>query len=84
MASRSGLSRSLRPQVDSLIDLTGQAELGQRARSQFAQSGLRVLSARLVGLDGEGNPVGDARRVQDQLAACSLKLRWIAFSRRIG
>jgi len=60
-------------QVDSLLDLSSQAELSQRARGQLTQSGLGVLGARLVSLDDEGNLVGEARRLQDQLAACSLK-----------
>ncbi len=77
-ASRSSLSNSLtsgcaaqicRAATNSLVDFSSQAELRQRARSQLTQSGLGVLRARLEGLDGEGNPAGEARTLQDHLAA---------------
>jgi len=72
VAFRSSIINSLRngtAQVDSLFDLSSQAELRQRLRSQLTQSGLGVLSARLVGLNGDGNRVGEARGLQDHLAA---------------
>ena len=62
-----------RGRSSSSLDLASQAELSQRARSQLTQSGLGVLGARLVGQDGDVNPARGSGRLQDHLAACSLK-----------
>src|ERR1700761_1186542 len=61
--------------ADSLVDLPRQVELSQCARSQFAQSGLRVLRARLVGEEVDKNIAAyrQAERKQLHLPAYSLK-----------
>src|ERR1700682_3404428 len=69
-----GRCHAVRPYGDdSLFDLASQVELSQCARSQLTQSGLCVLGARLVGLDGDADLVADAPRLESQLAARSLK-----------